>query len=175
MKKKIIKLRNEGKSYREIQKILGCSKSTISYHCGSGQKQKIRDRTKKLRNENAVLRKVDAFKNGNKKLVANKSNDFQFNKFQKKYVLNFGWKDVIEKFGWQNECYLTGDFIDLNVPDSYAFDHIIPRAKGGTNELENMGLTTKKANQVKSDLLLHDLFDLCKKILDKNGYKVEKI
>ena len=29
----IIKLRNEGKTYPEIQKELGCSKSTISYHC----------------------------------------------------------------------------------------------------------------------------------------------
>ena len=33
MKDKIIKLRKEGKSYREIQKQLRCSKSTISYHC----------------------------------------------------------------------------------------------------------------------------------------------
>lgn len=30
---KIIKLRKEGKTYREIQKELGCAKSTISYHC----------------------------------------------------------------------------------------------------------------------------------------------
>lgn len=33
MKNEIIKLRNEGKTYNEIRKILGCSKSTISYHC----------------------------------------------------------------------------------------------------------------------------------------------
>lgn len=31
--KKIIKLREEGKSYDEISEILNCSKSTISYHC----------------------------------------------------------------------------------------------------------------------------------------------
>jgi len=47
MKEKILELRNEGKSYREIQKILGCSKSTISYHCGNGQKEKTKNRTKK--------------------------------------------------------------------------------------------------------------------------------
>jgi hypothetical protein len=174
MKEKIIKLRNEGKTYNEIQKILGCSKSTISYHCGEGQKEKLRCRTKKLRSDNAVLQKVDAFKNGNKKLVANKSNDFQFNKVEKKYVLTFGWKDVVEKFGWQNECYLTGDFIDLSVPDSYALDHVIPRSKGGSNTLDNMGLTTKIANQVKSDLLLHELLELCIKILTKHGFKISK-
>lgn len=34
MKNKILKLRKEGKTYAEITSILGCSKSTISYHCG---------------------------------------------------------------------------------------------------------------------------------------------
>lgn len=32
LKQEIIKLRNDGKSYSEIQSILGCSKGTISYH-----------------------------------------------------------------------------------------------------------------------------------------------
>jgi DNA-binding CsgD family transcriptional regulator len=33
LKTDIIRLRNEGKSYREIQKILSCSRGTINYHC----------------------------------------------------------------------------------------------------------------------------------------------
>jgi DNA-binding CsgD family transcriptional regulator len=33
LKNDIIELRNQGKSYREIQKILGCSRGTINYHC----------------------------------------------------------------------------------------------------------------------------------------------
>ena len=33
MKEKIIELRKNGKTYNEIKLILGCSKSTISYHC----------------------------------------------------------------------------------------------------------------------------------------------
>lgn len=32
-KEEIIKLRNEGKTYNEIKKIVGCAKSTISFHC----------------------------------------------------------------------------------------------------------------------------------------------
>lgn len=32
-KKEILKLRNEGKTYNEIKDILGCTKSTISFHC----------------------------------------------------------------------------------------------------------------------------------------------
>lgn len=33
MKEDIINLRKDGKTYNEISKILGCSKSTVSYHC----------------------------------------------------------------------------------------------------------------------------------------------
>jgi hypothetical protein len=35
LKKQIVKLRLEGKTYNEIKDILNCSKSTISYHCKS--------------------------------------------------------------------------------------------------------------------------------------------
>jgi|LakMenE18May11ns_1017448.scaffolds.fasta_scaffold8569056_1 transposase len=33
LKPQILSLRNQGKSYREIQKELVCSKGTINYHC----------------------------------------------------------------------------------------------------------------------------------------------
>ena len=49
MKEDILKLRNEGKTYNEIQEILGCSKGTISYHCGEGQKEKTNKRSAKQR------------------------------------------------------------------------------------------------------------------------------
>ena len=45
-KDKILKLRSEGKTYREISSILGCSKSVISYHCVNGN-EKIRALEKK--------------------------------------------------------------------------------------------------------------------------------
>jgi DNA-binding CsgD family transcriptional regulator len=40
VKEKILELKKEGKSYRQIQKILNCSKGTISYHLGENQKEK---------------------------------------------------------------------------------------------------------------------------------------
>jgi transposase len=43
----IIKLAKKGMSYRQIQKELGCSKSTIAYHLGKGQKEKAYLRMKK--------------------------------------------------------------------------------------------------------------------------------
>lgn len=50
MKDSIIKLRKLGLSYNEIKEKLGCSKSTISYHCN---KENISDpvRTKKISND----------------------------------------------------------------------------------------------------------------------------
>jgi transposase len=50
-KEKIFELRQEGKSYREIQKILGCSKGTISYHLGTEQKEKHGRRRRNSREE----------------------------------------------------------------------------------------------------------------------------
>ena len=44
MKDEILRLRAEGKSYNEIVAILGCSKGTVSYHCGEGQVEKTKAR-----------------------------------------------------------------------------------------------------------------------------------
>lgn len=40
LKSEILRLRSEGMSYRSIQKELGCSRSTIAYHCSEVQKQR---------------------------------------------------------------------------------------------------------------------------------------
>jgi hypothetical protein len=42
VKEQILKLRKEGKTYDEIAREVECSKGTISYHCGKGQKEKSR-------------------------------------------------------------------------------------------------------------------------------------
>lgn len=58
-KEQILKLHAEGKSYRQIQKLLGVSKGTISYHVGSGQKEKTSNRRKQSRHRNrAYIRKA---------------------------------------------------------------------------------------------------------------------
>ena len=57
-KDNIIKLHKDGKSYREIQKILGCSKGTIAYHLGEGQKDKANIRT----NRNRTIKKREIWK-----------------------------------------------------------------------------------------------------------------
>lgn len=182
MKEKILQLRNEGKSYSEIKKILNCSKSTISYYCGINQKEKTRDRTKKNRDENPLIQKVDNFKQGSRQ----KRNFVEsVRKFQKRdnksngkvdtqIKVNFNWKDIVEKFGVDTFCYLSGEPLNLNNKN-FSLDHIIPSSKGGPNTLDNLGITHRVVNEMKNDLLVPELLEWCIKILKFNGYDVKKM
>ena len=64
LKEKIIALAEQGWTYNMIKRRLNCSKSTISYHLGEGQKEKSRARVRKQRDksvryiENNERRKV---------------------------------------------------------------------------------------------------------------------
>ncbi len=64
LKEKIIALAEQGLNYDQIKRRLNCSKSTISYHLGEGQKEKSRARVRKQRDksvryiENNERRKV---------------------------------------------------------------------------------------------------------------------
>lgn len=191
MKDEILKLKSEGKSYKEIQKLLGCSKGTISYHCGVGQKEKTKTRRDKRR-ENIVKAKTDAFKytkkipkeivkkdtRSSKDVVEsvrkfNKRNTNKKDNVDKELKPTFTWEDVIEKFGEKTVCYLSGVEIDLFV-NNYNFDHIIPASKGGLNTLENLGITHEIVNYMKGDLTPDELIEWCVKILKHNGYQVTK-
>ena len=46
---KIKALAEQGYSYRKIQKKLGCSKGSIAYHLGKGQKKKALDRQREYK------------------------------------------------------------------------------------------------------------------------------
>lgn len=167
MKEQILKLRAEGKSYKQIKKILGCSLSTISYHCSAGQKKKTRERYSKLLDANPLLKKISYFKTRLERFS-------RLKKHGPNTKLDFNYKDVIEKFGENPKCYLTGDCISYLVKESFNLDHIMPRSRGGTNSLDNLQLATPEANQAKADLLLPEFLELCEKVLKNFGYKVEK-
>ena len=51
LKEKIIALAEQGWSYNMIKRRLNCSKSTISYHLGDGQKDKAYARVRKQRDK----------------------------------------------------------------------------------------------------------------------------
>ena len=180
MKEKILNLREEGKTYNEIKSILGCSKGTISYHCGDNQKEKTKKRTQKRR-ENTLLAKTDRFKYRKKR----KNKIENLRKFQKtEYVNNirqintnlngsYTWKDILDLHGEDITCYLSGE--KMNIYDkNCSFDHIIPVSKGGDNSLNNLGLTHIEVNEMKKDCTPEELINWCVKILEHNNYKIEK-
>lgn len=166
MKDKIIHLRNEGKSYSEIQKELGCSKGSISYHCGDGQKEKYKQRLKSSRKHlHAILkRKKDNF------------SIFRGKRFVKgkRESLTFSSKEFIHKLESNPFCYLTGRKIDLWQPKTYQCDHIMPLSRGGNSNLDNLGLTCKEANMAKSGMTKEEFLLLCQEVLLYNGYTVIK-
>jgi 5-methylcytosine-specific restriction endonuclease McrA len=177
MKEKILQLRSEGKSYKEIVNILGCSSGTVAYHCGAGQKQKSIKRQQDNRKESVISSRVDHFQST--KRIRTKSDDFQRERLRGTGKLGernikFKWKDVIEKHGWETNCYLTGRKIDLKQPLTYQFDHIVPIGRGGESCLENLGITCQEANQAKANLEIANFLALCQEILLHHGYKVEK-
>tara|TARA_R110000765_G_scaffold3358_5_gene10403 strand:+ start:434 stop:970 length:537 start_codon:yes stop_codon:yes gene_type:complete len=177
MKDLILKLRENGKSYREIEKILGCSKGTISYHCGKGQKKKTTARRAKWREENGINVKILAFKNRataeekKRKSYKNRVEKFQYTSGED---LKYNSADVIPILEADPTCYLTGRKIDLDDLNSWQLDHIVPTSKGGSGSLKNMGLSLREANQSKRDMILEDYLLLCKEVLEHNGYTILK-
>ena len=74
MKEQILELRAQGLSYNEIVKELGCSKSSVSYHCGKGQKRKqqirnLRNYSKKNKYVRVRRKYLKAFSNRYKSVI----------------------------------------------------------------------------------------------------------
>jgi 5-methylcytosine-specific restriction endonuclease McrA len=153
MKEQILELRRAGKSYKEICSLLNCSRKVVSSHCSQERIQWDRS-------------------------IRDKTEDFQRERLGKKGKgkrdLTFRWKDVIEKFGWETTCYLTGRKINLKEPKTYQFDHIVSISKGGSNTIDNLGICCRNANQAKHDMSVEEFLNLCKEILEHNGHVVEK-
>ena len=163
MKEKILELKQKGYTYQMIQKELGCSKSTISYHLGFGQKEKTLQRIKKQRMINPWLHKTEKFlqKFDGIKVTYNKRGDFNRKKL----------KDYLSQV---DKCYLTGRPIDVNNFNTYEFDHIYPRSLGGESSFDNLGIARPEANRAKNNLTLDEFIGLCKDVLVNFGYKVTK-
>ena len=183
VKEDILRLRSEGKTYSQIQKELKCSKSVISYHCGSGtEKARVKASVK---NRPAICKKVSGFKTrcsrANYKLFQAKLKTFKrknsssgnhTNTIVNSISKNYTCKDVIAKFGENPTCYLTGKPIDLNDSSSYNLDHVVPTSKGGTNDLSNLQICLTEANTAKGNLLLPELLNLCKDILKYHNVSI---
>jgi CRISPR/Cas system Type II protein with McrA/HNH and RuvC-like nuclease domain len=163
LKEQIFELKNKGYSYQQIQKTLGCSKSTISYHLNDIQKERAYERVKKQRKLSPWLHKTEKFlqEYDGKKITYNKRGDFDRKKL-KEYLASI------------DKCYLTGRPIDINDFNTYEFDHIKPRMLGGESSFENLGISRPEANRAKADLTIEEFIGLCKDVLINFGYTINK-
>jgi DNA-binding transcriptional MerR regulator len=166
MKEQILALRAKGLSYNEIVKVLGCNKSTVAYHCNTTTKQKTLLNTQKRRKNRPLQEKIYKFKTRElRNKVGGKGYTY-------KRDFNFDMTTVLKKIGDSPICYLTGRKIDLLKPSSFHLDHIISVKEGGTNTIDNMGLTCKEANMSKHELSTENFINLCKEVLIHNGFTV---
>jgi CRISPR/Cas system Type II protein with McrA/HNH and RuvC-like nuclease domain len=173
----ILILHNEGMSYREISKQLNCSRGTVSYYCGEGQKTKTANRTRQRRKNSPLETKLEDFLKPTKPSKQQKSQNEKTNRilyfklytFHGNQMSKITVEELKTKIGPNPTCYLTGQPIDLTDSKSYNLDHIQPRSKGGDNSLENLGLATRQANMCKSDLNLEEFLQLCKSVLSHHN------
>ena len=70
-------------------------------------------------------------------------------------------------------CYLTGDKIDLMDSSAYSLDHKTPKSRGGDSSIDNCGLATFMANQMKSNQTVEELLETCMKIVVHNKDKID--
>lgn len=175
LKERIHAAREKGLSYSEISNELGCSKGSVSYHLSKEQQEKTLSRQRKWRKKaHPYFKKIDAFRHNQRsekknKFIKTKSLtllNLKAKNFQKGLTMQtFTTQDVIDKIGENPKCYLTNRTININDTSSYHFDHIVPISKGGSSDIENLGVCTKDANMAKGDMLLEDFYCLCRDIL----------
>lgn len=120
MKQRILELKAQGKNYKEIKEIVGCSKSTVSYYCGENQKEKARIRTfrnkKNLCECGSPKQKESEFcRNCSSKKVRENILNKTINDFDKEYKDNFRYfsirkyaRLILQESGQKKECKICG-------------------------------------------------------------------
>lgn len=169
-KEEIEQERAQGLSYRKIAAKLGINTATVQYTLSSKYRENDKKRSDIYRN--VRLGRIEKPEIKAKKLFEPyiKVLRVKVYSFQKRIqdVEKFTYLDVINKFGLDTHCYITGKSIDLRNTNSYHFDHIVPIFLGGEDALDNLGICTPDVNQAKNKLSLEEFLEMCRAVVRNN-------
>jgi len=154
-KARIAELRSEGWNLKKLAEEYNCSITTIF---------RILNPHIKYKHKRTEL-KPEQIRRHN---IQHKINHF----IQKDKHNKFTVEDLYTKFGQYTQCYITGTYIDLSKPETYHFDHIIPKSKGGINHIDNLGICIPQANLAKSALDYESFVQFCRAIVNYYDYKL---
>lgn len=190
-KEQILSLKKEGKTYKQISEILGCSINNVWYHVSPNAKKLNTERMRRLRKKQHPYKtKLDKFtqrkykpktfselKNvGTRTHIYRRLRHFNVDRKTKEFMkTDITTDDVIKKLGENPICYLTGEPININNSRSYQFDHIIPASRGGDNSLENLGICTKQINMAKNNMTADEFIFLCRKVVAYQDQKLKEV
>lgn len=157
MKKEILKLRGEGKTYLEITEIVGCSKSLVSYYCNAFSKDVIKkgkerrlagDFKERIMKNTICIECNSELKNNQKKFCSRKcQGDYKHNETYLKIIkghedimyatfrIDYFKNDILkEQDGKCNICEMTT--LWNNKPIIFILDHIDGNASN--NKRDNL-------------------------------------
>lgn len=146
MKDQILNLRALGKTYREIRAELGCSLSTIAFHCSPKARKATLARRQKLRSTDKLRGRY-------------------YNLFKHPRISPpFTYKQFLQLLEDHPRCYLTGKSINYEDMPAWSIDHVVPQSRGGATTLDNLRPVCSIANRVKTNLTLSELLEMCASI-----------
>ena len=170
LKEKIDQLLALGHTHAEIRKQL--SLNTLKYYKILNRKYKLEPPKRKKEPHTNIKAKPRSFQKHEEYYELKKRvKDFQE---RSKKIKSFTYKDVMNKFGENPVCYLTGLKIDYNNPKTFSLDHYIPVSKGGDSSINNLKLCHPMANKMKLNHSHEEFINFCCLIADyhKSNLKV---
>lgn len=178
----ILRLNKEGISGRQIAKTLGCSTACVERHLSNTTRETQRRARNNWKKNNPWYEKLSTFCRTKNRWKNNRISKCSFLDKINKRLNNFAdytmtqddKQKVIERLKENPVCYLTGQTFDIYDTYSYNFDHIVPPGKGGSNEIDNLGFATRQANLAKTNMTVDEFIQLCKTVLEHNGFEVIK-